>query len=504
MGRPATLKVDIITDARKASSGITQTESKLGRLGGIAKKAGKAAAVGIGAIAVGAAAAGKAVLSSASRQQQAFGALDSIFGKNAKQVKRWAKGAADSVGLAASEYGELASVVGAQLQGMGYATDKSAKKSKTLIKTGADLAATFGGSVSDAVGAVSSLLKGERDPIERYGVSIKQADVNARLAAMGLDGLTGKAAKQAQAQATLSLLNEQTAKTTGAFARESNTLAGQQERLKAKFENVKASIGKKLLPVAVKLFSWFSNKLLPGATRLGRYLAQRFGPAFSRVGEFVTRRLVPALRDVYRWFMREIYPGIRRFVTPILRGVQSAFGSVSSAVRKNSGTLRSLGRIFSIFWRITQPIRNLLGPVIGGAFRVLGGSISFVINALSRLIGWIDAALSKLNWLADRVSSIDFNPFSGGDLWGAVGGLVGRSPGYAPGGRLAGFSWTEAATGGASTADLLRQAAGDVTRVDARDYSTTIRVDGALDPDAVARQIETLLARRSRRLGRAA
>jgi hypothetical protein len=47
------------------------------------------------------------------------------------------------------------------------------------------MAAVFGGTAADAVDALSSALKGEMDPIERYGVTLNQAAIDAQKAADG-------------------------------------------------------------------------------------------------------------------------------------------------------------------------------------------------------------------------------------------------------------------------------------------------------------------------------
>jgi hypothetical protein len=287
-GRPAILKVDIVADAKGVGPGVSDAESRFGKLGSAASKVGKAVGLGLAAAGVAAVGFGVASVKAASAVEQSTGAIESIYGKAAGAVKRYADSAANDLGLAKSEYQDLAAVVGAQLTNMGQSQREAAQSSRDLIGTGADLAATFGGSVSDAVSAVSSLLKGERDPIERYGVSIKQADIDARLAAQGLEGLTGKALAQAQANATLSLLTDQTAKSHGAFARESDTLAGKQERLRAQFENVKATVGSALLPMLVSLFGWVQDKLIPGATRFADQLSANLGPSIRQVGGFIT------------------------------------------------------------------------------------------------------------------------------------------------------------------------------------------------------------------------
>lgn len=233
--------VSILGDNKSLNSALGNSESALSKFGKVAGAVAIAAGVAVAAIGV------KAV-KSASELEQAMGGLESVFKGATPQMENFANKAAQSVGLAKSEYAGLATVLGSQLKNMGVATDQLAGQTDGLITMGADLAAQFGGSTSDAVSALSSLLRGERDPIERYGVSINDAAIKAKLAEMGLSGLTGEAEKNAKLQATLALLNQQTADSMGAFSREANTLAGSQQRLAAGTENLYATLGTALLP----------------------------------------------------------------------------------------------------------------------------------------------------------------------------------------------------------------------------------------------------------------
>ncbi|MGF6821186.1 hypothetical protein M2317_000072 [Microbacterium sp. ZKA21] len=240
--------ISVLADTKKLSSGLKDAS---GALGGLGKAAATGAKVAVGALAaVGVAAAGIGIkaVSSASSLEQAMGAMSSVFKDSTGQMTEWANGAASSVGLAKSEYAGLATTLGSQLKNMGVEQVKLGGQTNDLIGLGADLAAQFGGSTADAVGALSSLLRGERDPIERYGVSINEAAVKARLAEMGLNGLSGEAEKNAKLTATLALLYDQTADAQGAFSRESTTLAGSQQRLAAGTENLYATLGTSLLP----------------------------------------------------------------------------------------------------------------------------------------------------------------------------------------------------------------------------------------------------------------
>lgn len=241
----AALVIRIVSDVKSGVDGMRQVKSEAGGFKGAMQKAQPAAK----AVAVGLVAAGAAAAKYASDLQQSTGAVESVFKDHAAQVQASAQQAAGAVGLSTNQYQEMASVIGAQLKNMGTPMDALAGQTDDLVKLGADLAATYGGTTSDAVAALSSLLRGETDPIEKYGVSIKAADVAAQKAKMGLSGLTGEADKQATAQATLALLAAQSADAQGQFAREAGSAAGSAQIAQANVENAAAAFGTALLPV---------------------------------------------------------------------------------------------------------------------------------------------------------------------------------------------------------------------------------------------------------------
>lgn len=242
----AILAIKVVSDTKTAQRGLDDLDKSADRAAKGGLKAASIAAAAVGVALVGMAM--KAV-DAASQLQQSTGAVQAVYGEYADDVIAKSKQAADAIGLSASAYQNLSSVLGSQLKNAGVPMDQIAGQTDELIRLGSDLAATYGGSVADAVSAVSSLLRGERDPIERYAVSINQATIDAYNAARGLDNLTGSAKQQADQQAALALLWEQTAAAQGQFGREADTLAGQQERLNAKWTDAQAALGTALLPV---------------------------------------------------------------------------------------------------------------------------------------------------------------------------------------------------------------------------------------------------------------
>lgn len=253
--KTAILSVRIISDAKKAVAGFKEATGGLDKLEAGLKKVQPAATVAAGAVI----ALGKQAVDSASSLQQSTGAVESVFKSQATAIKELAADAAGAVGLSANQYQEFASVIGSQLKNLGTAQADLVPTTDKLITMGADLASMFGGTTAEAVESLSAAFRGEYDPIEKYGISIKKADINARLAAKGLSGLEGEALKQAEAQELLAMLTEQSADAMGNFQRETDTAAGSAQIAAANWENAKAALGQSLLPVVTQLAQNFAG-----------------------------------------------------------------------------------------------------------------------------------------------------------------------------------------------------------------------------------------------------
>lgn len=256
-GKSAILTIKILTDASQSAKGIDQASGRLQKFqSGVSKLTPYALAAGGALVAFG-----KSAVDSASRTQQAMGAVDSVFGSSAGQIKAWASEAAGSVGLAESAYAESAAQIGAQLQNMGLSAQQAAPATNDLITLGADLAATFGGTTADAVGALSAALRGEADPAERYGLALNQTAVNAALAEKGMDGLTGQAATTAKAQTILELATKQAGGAVGQYSRELDTAAGASQTAAARWEEAKSALGESLLPAVTAVTTALAGML---------------------------------------------------------------------------------------------------------------------------------------------------------------------------------------------------------------------------------------------------
>lgn len=229
------------------------------------------AAIGAAALAVGKFAASS--VQSAARLAESMNAVEVVFGSAAGKVKAFADTSIDSVGLAASTVNEAAVVLGSALQNAGLSADEAADKTLMLTKRAADMASVFNTDVSQALGAMQSALRGESNPIERFGVSMAMAAVEAKAMAMGYDKVGGSFTNAALTAARMALIMEQTEKVAGDYANTADSVANQQKRLTERWEQAKAEIGEGLLPAASALLG-VAEDLIPTIVTLGESFAK--------------------------------------------------------------------------------------------------------------------------------------------------------------------------------------------------------------------------------------
>ncbi len=485
MGKP--IVVSVVGDTRDLVKRLGEGENRLGKFGRVARTGGLAVAAGVGAAAAGIVAFGGSAIKAASDAQQSLGATETVFGQFAGSVVKNSNAAARAVGLSADEYRNNANLIGSLFKNQGVASDQLAGKTDKMIKAGADLAATFGGPTSDAVAALGSAFKGEFDPLERYGISIKQSSINAELAARGQDKLTGAALTAAKQQATTRLIMAQAGDSLGAFGRESGTLANQQQKLGAQWDNLKAKAGSGLLPILTKLGTFANDTLLPAiegmippvrdlATRIGQQLAPTFDkvgaivrdlapkfistaqsigqqmlPILANLGTFLTTTVIPAVVNIGQTIATNLKPVLDAVVTLVRDQLIPTFIRIQPTLQKVAGVgLRVAGTFIKVSTAIT-------GRVLPIVIRLVGFLITRVVPAAASVVGAVAGVINKLITFGTTV-------FNAGKKAADFAGKVVRTIGGLPG-KLAGALTTLVSVGSDLIAGLvkgIRDKAGDV------------------------------------------
>lgn len=392
----------------------------------------------------------KESVTAASNLEQSVGGVTAVFKQAGADMLSAAKDAQTTVGLSSNAYSELSTKLGAGLKNKGI--KDFAGETKKLIGLGADLAAQFGGSTSDAVDALAALMRGERDPIEKYGVGFNEAAVQAEAFAMGLakpeknlekikaaqnkaivaqrtysqavkehgknsdealnaearlasansilakamEGSNPKLTDQQKAMASLSLVYKQTGDAQGAFARENDTFAHKQQVAAAQWDNLQAKIGGLFLPVLTSAMGFLNDVGLPAIdgmigsiTGLGDGIGGLFGSP-----------LPPGLAEGVAG-VSSAFSGLWETAQPIFAGIQSY-------VMEN---WPEISRVAGEVWGTVQ---DIFGHALGG----IGQSIK----------GFTDLAkMLWANWGSSVMGIIgDFVKFTWGtftNLWKILSGI---------------------------------------------------------------------------------
>lgn len=323
-GTGPSFSVGIFADTKQFSKAMRDAGNDTDRFEQTLKGFGIAA--GAAFAAAGAAAVlyiGKSV-KAASDLEQSIGGVESVFKEYSSAVEESSKVAAEAVGLSRNSYNQLATIIGTQLKAAGTSLDSLAGKTDGLIGISADLAATFGGPVVDAANAVTSALRGEFEPLRRYGIALSVAQIEAHALEMTSKTLASELTAAEKAAAAQDLIFRGAADAAGAFERESDTLAGKQERLKASLENISASVGEAFLPAIVDAtdkFGLFVDELTSS-------------PEFQKFLTDTSNTLsgmIPTLDDVLESF-QELITNILPVMSELLGPLADVLGLVASGI----------------------------------------------------------------------------------------------------------------------------------------------------------------------------
>jgi hypothetical protein len=308
----------------------------------------------------------------ASDLEQSIGGVQSVFKDSAGEILAWGQTAAKAAGLSKQQFNSIAAPLGAMLKNAGV--ENFSKEVIKLTQIGADLAATFGGSVEEAMTAITAAFRGETDPIERYGVAMNAAKVEAEALAMTGKTLTSELTDQEKAMARLSLITQQTADAQGQFARESETAAGKAAVEAAQYENLQATLGEKLLPIQVKITE-----------------------AKIKLVEVIATQLIPKLEELYAVH----WPAVSAAIQDVAAVVQEYWPTVQAvlALVLEDIVTRIQGFIqqFQGIVQIVQGVADLVKAVIEGDWRAAWESLNTIVEgAINLVVGTIRSMFGEV------------------------------------------------------------------------------------------------------------
>jgi hypothetical protein len=432
---------------RKAESDLDgfggKAASALGKVGEAAKVAAKLVA-GIGV--AGAVGAYKAI-DAASDLAESQAKVDVIFGEGAASVEAFADTAATAFGQSRQDVLNAAGVFGTFGKAAGLAGDDLADFSNGFTGLASDLASFNNATPQEAIDAIGAALRGEAEPLRRFGVLLDDATLKQEALALGIYDGNGALTAQQKILAAEAAIYKQTADAQGDFARTSDGLANQSRILKASLANVVAEIGEKLLPIALKIASFLNQKVIPVVEKVADVFGKEgFAGVVRLAGDELKRALPPALEKVKdlivqlgSWIVNTGLPLLGEKLAQLGKALVDWIGPrIKPALKKLGELLAELGAwildeglplLVEKLVALGDALVEWIGPKIGPLLKELG-------KLLLAIADWIvTEAVPKLGKQALKLGEallgwvVELAPKLAKGLAGAVVDIVKKLPG---------------------------------------------------------------------------
>ena len=352
------------------TAGVKAAQSSLAGLGGMLGKLG--AQVAVAAVAFKGLSSAVDFVSASVTQardlERNLSALETVFGDLTGRMTVFTEDAY-KMGISQTDAARTATFLGSVLKQAGFEMGDVANETEKLTILAQDMATTFGYDTSEALTAMTALFRGEYDPIEKFGVALKQDEVNALLLAKGLGNLEGQEKLNAQQQVRLEQLYLRSADAAGAFAKQSGTLFVEQKKLTSAFTNLQAAAGAELTPAITGLMMALSP------------LMDELGPEINSLFAELNTILIDLI--------------------PVVKPLVQIFGQLIGA--------------FARLLDVLSPVIDFIVAVVIVAFELLADLLTHVGSGIEGLVNFIDSLFGAVNkdfgstaivdWIVDFINN---------------------------------------------------------------------------------------------------
>ena len=217
-------------------------------------------------LSLGILAAGVASFKFASDLDESLNKSSVTFGKLSDDVVAWSKTTRKAIGLSQGTALEMVTLFGDMGKGMELNIQTAAEYSKQLVGRAADLASFKNVSVEVAKNALKGIYTGETESLKNLGVVMTQANLKRFAMSKGITKNIKDMTQAEQVQLRYNFVMNATRDAAGDFAETSEGAANQTRILLEGLKELATVIGRKLIPIGVKLLNivngivdWFAT-----------------------------------------------------------------------------------------------------------------------------------------------------------------------------------------------------------------------------------------------------
>lgn len=401
MAGKQTVTVSVLADTKQFAAAMKGIGVDTDSIGNSMKKLGAIVATAFSVDVVARFAA--STIKAASDLNETTAAVGQVFGEAASQLEAFAKTAPTALGQTSTQFLGAAKTFGIFGKAAGLANQENADFSKNLAVLATDLASFNNTSVDDAITALGAALRGESEPIRRYGILLDDATLKATALEMGIYDGNGALSQQQRVLAANQQIFKQSTVQQGDFIRTQDGMANSTKSLTAQFGELKIQIGEALLPAVETILPVmtdlvtslqanpeFNAFLVDMGNNFANILPNLLGTVtniLTLVGENgipLINSLLPLANELLNTFgilLGQIAAADSRTA---LGGVAGGINDVTSAVQGFNDALQGF---FNWFNGLPNWAKFLLSPLLSGTF---GGSAR-EIQQSGDLLGYLQS-----------------------------------------------------------------------------------------------------------------
>jgi hypothetical protein len=336
---------------------------------------GRAFAVG-GAIA---AALGAKAVQGATDLNETVSKVGVIFGEQAGEIERFAATADKSLGQSKQSAMDAAATFATFGQSAGLGGQDLSRFSTDLVKLTSDMASFGNTTPEEAIEAVGSALRGEAEPIRKYGVLLDDATLRQEAMRLGLVKTTKEALTPSQkVLAAQAAIMKQTSNAQGDFARTADGAANKQRILAAETANASAAAGNALLPAWQKTL----NVLVPLATWTGKHTNLVMGLTGAILGILAITKAITVAQAA--WTAAQTASAVAtKGVTLAMNASKVAFASHPIGLIVIA--VIALVAALVLAYKKSATFR----AVVQGALKAVGAAFGWLLKAGKAVFGWV-------------------------------------------------------------------------------------------------------------------
>lgn len=404
--------IDTEIDSSGAEGGVSKLSSKLGSIASTGLKAfiGTVAATGTALAGLGA----KATML-ASDLSEVQNVVDVTFGDGASQINEWSKNAATSFGIGELQAKKFNGTMGAMLKSMGLSSDEVLNMSENMSGLAGDFASFYNLDPQEAFDKIRSGIAGETEPLKQLGINMSVANLEAYALTQGINKQYKEMTQAEQATLRYNYLMSVSKDAQGDFARTSTSLANQLRIAKLSLQDLGATIGQTLIPLAqeaVKELNGFTKELKDAFASGGfEGLAGKLGDVLSKIITDISSKL-PKFVELAVKIIQSLMNGLEKNLPQITKSAIKIIETLILGLVKMLPQLVRMGieLIINLILGIADMLPKLIPEMVKAVIMIVNAlidNIDKIIDAgIALILGLIDGIVKAMPILIEKMPEI--------------------------------------------------------------------------------------------------